>query len=476
MSTTSAIKQSILRKSFLAFVAYAFSQTHDEKLGKQKYIERLCYVISRFIEGKTRRLIINLPPQHLKSFVGTVCLAAFLLGNNPRLRIIIVAYNDAFAEMLCGKVRDIMRSPWYRAIFRTRLKEGHSRSNDFATDEGGGVFAVSATGSVTGRTADVIFYDDPHEIFDWNNENKLRLVRENFNTIMSRLHDKERGRIIVIAHRVSDHDLSAFLLEETGWTFLRLPLMAVKTRTYELGHDQWIREKGELLRPDAYSRAEIERLQRTQVAPPFNLFYQQGVAHVSHAKIRAEDFGSFEKYEEPIAPVVLSIDPGHGGGPEASRSVIQAWKFFQDRHFLIDQFCNACDLKELVSAFWRFVRRYRPSVALIEKTADGPGLGALVRKAKFEIKVVKPRKESKPERLYPYRPLIRRGAVVLPAEVLWREEFVAEIVNFPAEYDDQVDAMTQYLDFMTERPALRMPEAHTIGQLGLYSHHPWRGR
>src|SRR5450759_1818324 len=29
---------------------------------------------------------------------------------------------DAFAESLCGKVRDVMQSPWYRQAFATRIK------------------------------------------------------------------------------------------------------------------------------------------------------------------------------------------------------------------------------------------------------------------------------------------------------------------------------------------------------------------
>jgi len=190
---------------------------HGELLGDQAYVDHMCYVISQLIDGKIDRLLINLPPQHLKSFVGTICLAAYLLGTNPRLRIIVTAYSDAFAEFLCVMIRDMMQTPWYQQAFATRIKEGHSRANDFATRENGGVFAVAATGSITGRTADFVIYDDPHEIGDWNNERKLTLVRENFNMILSRLQDKANGPVLVIAHRVSENDLSAELLQEKRW-------------------------------------------------------------------------------------------------------------------------------------------------------------------------------------------------------------------------------------------------------------------
>jgi hypothetical protein len=144
--TTRLVEENLVRANFNTFVQTAFRNVHGEKLGNQPYIEHLCYKISRLIDGEFNRLLVNLPPQHLKSFVGTICLAAYLLGKNPRLRIVLVAYNDPFAAELCERIRDLMSSDWYKRTFETRLKEGHSRANDFKTREGGGVFAASLRG------------------------------------------------------------------------------------------------------------------------------------------------------------------------------------------------------------------------------------------------------------------------------------------------------------------------------------------
>jgi predicted phage terminase large subunit-like protein len=450
-----SVKANLIRSDFSAFVRHAFRMVHGEKLGNQPYVDHLCYVISRLIEGAINRLLINLPPQHLKSFVGTICLAAYLLGKNPRLRIIVTAYNDPFAEALCGKIRSMMQSPWYQQAFTTRIKDGHSRANDFETPEGGGVFAVSATGAITGRPADRIIYDDPHEIGDWSNDRKLDLVWANFNTVLSRLNDKVNGQILVVAHRVSENDLSSHLLQEKGWKYLRLPLVATKRQTYELGHEEWTREKGDVLRPRAYPPAEIERLRRTQVAPPFELFYEQGLGSRAALRARPEHFQSFAPFQLPIGPVVLSVDPGHIGGPNASCSVIQAWKRQGKQHYLIDQFCEQCDAEELRQAFWRFVRKYNPSIALIENTANGPALYSMVRrKVHFEIKLITPRRDSKAVRFHDHLPKIRNKHIHLPESAIWREAFIAEVIAFPGEFDDQVDAMTQYLDFMETNPII----------------------
>jgi predicted phage terminase large subunit-like protein len=467
-----SVRATLLRFDFSTFVSYAFKRVHGEKLGTQPYVQHVCHVISGLITRRTKRLLINMPPQHLKSFVGTICLSAFLLGSKPRQRILLVAYNDEFAASLCDKIRDMMQTGWYRSIFSTRIKEGHSRRNDFQTTEGGGIFAVGATGAVTGRTADFIIYDDPHEISDWNDDRKLSLVRNNFNILLSRLHDKANGPVLVIAHRISWDDLSADLLRERGWDRLRLPLVAVKRQRYELGHDEWVREKGDILQPTVYPKREIERLKRTQIEPPFELFYQQGIGSRASQAPQPKHFQTFTRHETPIAPVVLSIDPGQGGGLNASRSVIQAWKFHGRRYFLIDQFCDHCDLEEQRKHFWLFARRHRPSVALIEKTASGPSLYAAVRrKAHFHIKLVVPT-TSKGIRLASHLSKIRSKRIFLPEDALWRDDFVEEVVHFPTQFDDQVDAMTQYLDFMDTKPSIpKQPPNEVRVGLVLGSHY-----
>lgn len=479
--STLSISAAIIRNDFTAFVWHAFKAVHGEALGDQPYLKHLCYEISKFIEGDTKRLLINLPPQHLKSFVGTVCLAAYLLGTNPRLRIILVAYNEDFAEALCSRIRDLMKSKWYQATFATRIKEGHSRANDFGTHAGGGVFAASATGAITGRPAEVVIYDDPHEISDWNNERKLELVWNNFNTLLSRLRDKVRGRIIVIAHRVSDSDLSSNLLKEKGWRFVRLPLVAVRTRRYDIGHDEWERKKGDVLQPAAYSASELKRLQRTQVAPPFDLFFQQGMTSGGSRKIGRDHFQSFEPHELPRTPVVLSIDPGYDRGAKASKTVVQAWASHQGKFFLIDQFCDSCDAEELRRVVWRFEAKYRPSVVLIENTANGPALRARIRnKAQFEIRMITPRREPKATRLRDHCAKIIHKKVFLPEVAGWRDDFVEEVVNPAPEFHDRIDAMTQYFDYANLKLniAPRAPRAIIMGMARAtpISRQYWRSR
>jgi len=469
VTVVSSIDTTLVRANFRSFVHYAFRKVRGAPLGKQPYVDHMCRVVSRLIDGEINRLLINLPPQHLKTFVGTTCLIAYLLGTNPELRIILTAYNDTYAEKLSEDIREMMLSPWYRQAFETRIQHGHSRANDFKTIEGGGVFAVGATGAITGRSADFIVYDDPHEINDWNNERKLNSVLENFNTVLSRLNDRVIGRVLVVAHRVSEQDLSSYLLAEKAWKSVRLPFMAVTTKKYELGHEQWLRQRGSLLRPTAYPAAEVERLRRTQTAPPFELFYQQGLDSRARLKVGPEHFQDFASFQLPVGPVVLSIDPGVSAGLNASRSVIQAWKNQGRQFYLVDQFCEQCDAEGLRHAFWLFVRKYNPTFALIENTANGPALyAAVARKAKFQIELIRPR-DSKAVRFKQHVPKIRNKQIYLPESSIWRQAFIDEVIGFPAEFDDQVDAMSQYLDFMDTNPVIPPPRTRAIAAMRLAS-------
>jgi len=74
--------------------------------------------------------------------------------------------------------------------------------------------------------------------------------------------------------------------------------------------------------------------------------------------------------------------------------------------------------------------------------------------------------DDKVERLRRHRRAIRDGLVQLPEGAAWRAEFISEGTQFPyGPFDDQMDALSQYLDWIAEHPNLkeRPPMAITQG-------------
>ena len=320
----------------------------------------------------------------------------------------------------------------------------------------GAFFATSVGGALAGRGADLIVFDDPLDMKDAGNEQQIQKVNQRFDSlVMSRLNDPKTGRVVIIAHRLNDNDLSAHVAQQGGWRPVVLPLVAPRKRTYNLGFDQWVRKRGELLRPGSYTPKLLNQLKATTINPDFELFYQQGRGRGQRLTIKADYFKPVDSRLMAEAAVVLSVDPGQRGGTANSYSVIQAWTQHDGEHILVDQWREQSNYDGLKTAFWHFVRRFRPTVVVIEATANGPGLSSEAkRKGSRTVVDVIPDGRSKAERLLPHVPLIRRGGLQIAADAGWAMEFIKEFVEFPAgAFDDQVDAATQYLDWATKHPA-----------------------
>jgi hypothetical protein len=84
-------------------------------------------------------------------------------------------------------------------------------------------------------------------------------------------------------------------------------------------------------------------------------------------------------------------------------------------------------------------------------------------KSAQSIVEVTPDGRPKGARLLVHVSLIRKGRILLPEFALWRSDYVKELVDFPsAPFDDQVDATTQYLDWITANPVPALPEARAF--------------
>ena len=456
----------IIRTDFASFVRKAFSYDHDGRtLGKEKYIDYLCYELDLIARGDTKRPVINLPPRHLKSFLAAICLPAWILAHDPSARIMVITYSDKLAERTTYRIRRILQSPWFKKIFKTRIAEDRSKVDDFATTRGGEVYATSIGGPLAGHGADFIIFDDPLDLKDAGNMKQIELVNQRFDSlIMSRLNNPKTGRIVIIAHRLNENDLSAHVRKQGGWHHIILPLIAVRKKTYDIGYGKWVRKRGEQLRPGLYTAKQLKHLRQTTINPDFELYYQQGHAAGPNMTIKAEHFAIGDPRPAKELPILLSVDPGQRGGPTNSFSVIQAWCPFEDGHYLLEQWREQCTYERLRERYHFFVRQFRPSVALIEATANGPALISDARRKPFvRVVDVTPDNRSKTARLIAHVPLIRRGRIYLPESALWRTDYIKEFVEFPTgQFDDQIDATTQYLDWISVNPIPDLPPKQAI--------------
>jgi predicted phage terminase large subunit-like protein len=455
----------LLLGNFESFVRMAYRYLNDgRELGNEPYITYVCRRLAK-AKGNGARIVLNMPPRHLKTLLGSVFLTAGLLAWNAAEKIIIVAYSEQLALNTAYLLRKVLQSPWYRRYFPTRLAGDRTRVSDFATTAGGGVYAVSAEGSITGRGATIIIFDDPLNIDDSSNLDQIEKVNERFDTvIMSRLDNPKTGRVVISAHRLHQNDLAGHVLESGGWDHIALPFVAPKDQDYDLGGRVWHRKNGELLRPDAFTEADINRI-KTIINPDFEALYQQFLGERSSIRISRRHFGSFT-VAPPGADVVISVDPGHRSGPGHSFTVMQAWCSVEKEFFLLDQWRAQADVETACRALKIGTGNCQAAAVLIEYSGYGPTLARDLRK-RFrspEIRLIPTDRRSKTARLLHHIDVIQSGRIKLPRDAQWREAWESEIEQFPhGPFDDQVDALTQALDLMLENPKLRKTQQRCVG-------------
>lgn len=443
--------QKIYGRNLQAFVEKAFRSLDGKRLSNsQLYLSLIIHNLEQFLAGDIKKLLVNLPGRHLKTIICSVCFPAFALGLDPSLKFMVVAYSEELAEDIVRRIREIMESSWYRAAFKTRIAEGHSRKDDFTVEGGGRVRAVPVR-SVTGKGGDIIIFDDAHNVADWNNDRQKMKVIEAFELLVSRRDSGKMSQMLVVGHRVAEDDLSAHIKERGDFQHICLPLFAPKKMSFDIGHRTWDLAKGEPLRPDAFPPDEIESIRKNHRGPPFWLYYQQGLGpRQDDFQIDVSHFPFLERGRlgDVLAsdvPVVLSVDPALKTN-SSSRNVIHVYAMRGDKIDFLQAFAEKCSFDKLERKVRSLASHYRASLIIVENTARGPDLiDSLRRDLRMPIEPVNPR-GSKADRLRKTAHIVRAKRIRIRRGRPTVEEAVEEIVAYPnSPFDDHVDALTNFL-------------------------------
>lgn len=226
--------------------------------------------------GEIRRLLITLPPRSMKSIAVTIAQTASLLGRNPKMRIITASYSDALSAKFSNDTRRVMQSAWYRRAFPGTVLQRVSEG-ELTTTVGGSRLATSVGGTLTGRGADLVIVDDPHKAEEASSQAALTRARDWFDgTLLSRLDDRERGRLIVVMQRLHVDDLAGHLLAQGGWHHLNLRAIAEDGEVVPLGPGRHhVRKAGEVLQKGRDTVEGFEPLKRQMGSTLFSAQFQQ---------------------------------------------------------------------------------------------------------------------------------------------------------------------------------------------------------
>lgn len=218
------------------FNRYFFKRRMGSKMIVAPHHRAIQRTLDRVIAGEITRLIINVPPGYSKTEMATINMMARGLALNPRARFLHLSYSHNLALLNSSTTRAIVKSAPYQLMWPMQLRDDSDSKGMWWTEQGGGVYATSAGGQVTGFRAGhmqpgwqgLLAIDDPVKPDDAYSDTVRGGVNDRFNeTIKSRL-ALETTPMVVIMQRIHYNDLSGYLLRGGSgerWHHLNLPVI-----------------------------------------------------------------------------------------------------------------------------------------------------------------------------------------------------------------------------------------------------------
>lgn len=451
----------VLRQDLSSFIQRVFATVDPGSAYRHNWhIDAIAHQLQRIEQGEITRLIITMPPRSLKSIAASVAFPAWLLGRNPRKRVVAVSYAEGLSDKLAMDCLKVLEAPWYKECFpATRIKRGRGARHDFETSKGGGRFSTSVGGTLTGRGGDIILIDDPHKPEDMASEVKRTAVLDWYrSTLLSRLNDPGNGPIVLIQQRVHEADLAGVLLEHGGWEHLDLQAIAEEPVEIALNRGRIVRRKeGDLLHEARLSRDLLDRRRDELGSYVFAAQYQQRPAPLGGGLVKWNWFQTYGKAPDrsPGDQIVQSWDTASKAEEANDYSVCTTWLVRDSNAWLLEVYRARLEFPELRRLIESEARKYDGSLVLIEEAGSGiQMIQDLKRNTGLNVTGFLP-KHDKATRLLAVTPMIEGGRIAIPEAAPWLAGFQRELMLFPnGKHDDQVDSLSQFLNWL-DRPKPR---------------------
>lgn len=470
----------IYRQDLLAFIHRSFLALRPtDSFESNWHLELVAQALEDVAFGDCKRLIINVPPRHLKSHSASIAFPAWFLGHFPDKQIACVSYAQDFSETLARHSRRLMNSPFYQALFDTRISRSKDTVADFETTSGGGRFSTSVTGGFTGRGGDVIVIDDPLKADEALSDARREGVNTWFdNTLRSRLNRQAEGAIIIIMQRLHADDLVAHVQETDEWRVVSFSAIAQDDEVYTIRSpyqtSTFHRKEGEILQPTLTPRPILESLRKTMTSYHFAAQYQQNPQPPQGNLVQREwlKFYTPPELPEPFGTILQSWDTAVRDTELANFSVCTTWGVQSGKAYLLDVFRRKLPFPALKKAVEDQAQLHDATVVLIEDMSSGAQLIQQLRADGFSKVQPAPSLDgNKIMRLNGQTPMIEGGFVLFPKHADWLESYLSELLSFPSSnYDDQVDSTVYALAWIGENPRwsgtfIKRPWIHYYAEL-----------
>ena len=405
--------------------------------------------------GKIKRLIINMPPRHTKSEFASYLLPSWMVGRNPKLKIIQVTHTGELAIRFGRKAKHLIDSEDYGKIFQTRLQEDSQAAGRWETAQGGEYFAAGVGGAITGRGADLLIIDDPHSEQDALSPTALENAYEWY-TSGPRQRLQPGASIVLVMTRWSKKDLTGVLLRNQK---------EVKGDQWEIVEFPAIMDHGPVW-PEYWGQEELDKVKATLPVGKWNAQWMQNPTSEEGALIKREWWRTWEEDEPPpLHYVIQSYDTAFMKKETADFSAITTWGVFYPEEdkpanlILLDAVKDRYEFPELRRVALDQYQYWKPEMVIIEAKASGLPLTYELRQMDIPVQTFTPSKgNDKHVRVNTCAPLFESGMIWAPDQK-FTEEVIEECAAFPhGDHDDLVDSMTMAVMRFRQGGFIQHPE------------------
>ena len=445
------VKEEKVHQDFLTFVKSMWPDfiqgSHHKKIADQ---------FNRLAEGKINRLIINMPPRHTKSEFASFLLPAWMIGRNPKLKIIQTTHTTELAVRFGRKAKHLIDSPDYKRFFKTTLREDSQAAGRWETDQGGEYFAAGVGSAITGRGADLLIIDDPHSEQDAMNPEALERAYEWY-TSGPRQRLQPGGKIVVVMTRWSLKDLTGSLIGAQK---------GIKSDQWEVVEFPAILPDEQPVWPEYWKLSELESVKASLSIQKWNAQWMQNPTSEEGSIIKRDWWRKWDKdYIPELYHVIQSYDTAFLKKETADYSAITTWGVFYPNPdsgpnlILLDAIKERLEFPELRRRALEQYHYWKPESVVIESKASGLPLTYELRKMGIPVINFTPSKgNDKHSRINAVAPLFESGQIWAP-EASFAEEVIEECAAFPfGDHDDLVDSMTQALMRFRQGGFIEHPE------------------
>jgi len=449
MATTRELLKEALSRQQAGQVLERYVEHTKPDWQTAKHHQQIFDALAALERGEITRLIIEAPPRHSKSETASRRFPAYCMGRTAGLQVVCSTYNQDFANDLGRDVRSIIGSDEHAQVFpECTLRRDSKAADRFHTTNGGIYVAVGTGSALTGRGMDIGIIDDPFK--DREEAESERTRQRKWDWFRSTFYTRQmpNARLLVMATRWHEDDLTGRILEHEGdrWHRLHLPAISDEGQASEEAlWDEW------------YPLETLYDIRKTIGARDWLSLYQQSPTSEEGTIFQRDWFTNtlYKRLPEELNYFMsgdFAVTEGGGDFTELALWGVSAtghlyavdWWYGQTTADVwVEQLLNMCDTKPVLAFIGETGQIRRAIEPMIIRRMRG-------RESYTQLIWLPHGAGSKQANCRSFQAMASMGRVHFPRDEIWAERIIDQLLKFPdGRLDDGVDTTSligRYMD------------------------------